>query len=179
MENITTHIKLLVQIVRCIHLKRELSEIDPNPQLNFWRLMHGGLLDLAVLEWTKIFGSNAEPTHWKGVVDDQKAFREDLFSRTGITENEWSKYWNEMKRYRDAAVAHHFDNPNFTYYPKLEIALTSCYFYYAYLIAKARELGETRYPDNLEEYCNRFAKQTNAVAKLALDATADCKEEVC
>jgi hypothetical protein len=32
------------------------------PSLNFWRLIYGNLLDVAVLEWCKVFGSDAEPT---------------------------------------------------------------------------------------------------------------------
>jgi hypothetical protein len=40
---------MLVQIVRCIHMKSALTTIDEDPTLNFWRLIHGGFLDLAVL----------------------------------------------------------------------------------------------------------------------------------
>ncbi len=178
MKKITEQRELLVQIVRCIHLKRELSKVNPDPTLYFWRLMYGGLLDLAILNWTKIFGSNAEPTHWKGIVDDDhhEAFRSDLLSSSGLTENEFSEYWKNMKTYRDEAVAHHADSPSFTHYPKLDVALKSCYFYYRFVIKKARELGETKYPDSLEEYCKGFASQTSAVAKLALEATAHCIE---
>lgn len=177
MDIITTQIHLLAQIVRCIHLKRVLTKVNPEPNLNFWNLIYGGLLDLAVLEWTKVFGSNAEPTHWKGIVDDHDAFRNELFRSIGVSERQWSEYWNEMKAYRDEAVAHH-SNPSFTHYPKLDLALQSCYFYYGYVIAKARSLGETKYPDSLEEYCKDFATQSSTIAKLALDATAGLKEAV-
>ncbi len=178
MKKITTQIELIVQIVRCIHFKKELSNLDQKPHLNFWRLIHGGLLDLSVLEWTKIFGVDAEPTHWKGVVDDKKTFRRDLLKRIGLTKEEWRVYWDCMTSYRNECVTHHCDNPESTHYPKLDIALTSCYFYYDYLINKARSLGETRYPDDLEEYCNRFSEQINAIAKLALKATENFQEKV-
>ncbi len=183
MEKITSQIKLLTQIVRCIVLKGELSKQDPNPHphlhlhLVFWQLIHGGLLDLAVLKWTKVFGSNAEPTHWKGIVDDIDAFKQELLIRIDLNENDWTKYWNEMKTYRDEGIAHQSKDPAFTHYPKLDLALVSCYFYYDYLIAKARELGENKYPDSLEEYCDTFTKQTSSIVKLALDATVNCVEE--
>ncbi|MEI7994354.1 MAG: hypothetical protein WCH01_05570 [Methylococcaceae bacterium] len=182
MEKITTQIKLIVQIVRCIHFKRELSKLDPEPHLNFWRLIHGGLLDLSVLEWTKIFGSNGEPTHWKcgDIVDDHDTFRRELLIRTGLTQEEWNTYWNDMKSYRNEEISHHFDNLSrkCQNYPTLDVALISCYFYYEYLIKKAREHGEAKFPDNLGDYCKKFSAQTRAIAKLALEATANCKEEV-
>jgi hypothetical protein len=31
-------------------MKRALTAVDPNPHLNFWRLIQGNQLDIAVLE---------------------------------------------------------------------------------------------------------------------------------
>ena len=61
--------------------KRVLSALDPDPPLNFWRILHGNLLDTAVLDWCKLFGSDDEEhqkTHWKNVVADRDAFRAEL-----------------------------------------------------------------------------------------------------
>lgn len=178
MSEIESQIKLVGQIVRCIHMKRELTNLDSEPELNFWRLIYGGLLDLAVLEWTKIFGSNAEPSHWKGVVDDQVTFRKDLLAFVGISESEWEAYWKEMKGYRDEGVAHHSNCPSVTQYPVLDLALKSSYFYYSYLVPKYRAEGGTKYPDDIEEYCNRLKSQISDIGKLAIDATSGCQEKV-
>ena len=177
-DKVEGQIRLLAQIVRCICLKKELSKLNPAPELNFWRVIQGGLLDLSVMEWTKVFGSNVEPTHWKGVVEDQNKFRAELLDYLDITEQQWSEYWSEMKTYRDEAVAHYFDNENISHYPRLDIALKSCHFYYGHLIIKLREKGENKYPDSLEEYCERFTEQTRSIAELAIEATNDIEESV-
>lgn len=178
MDKVLTQIQIVAQIVRCVQLKKVLTAVNPNPNLNFWRLMYGGLLDLSVLEWTKIFGANAEPTHWKGVVTDQDIFRRELLQYVGCTENEWADYWNSMKRYRDEHVAHHSSSPTVTEYPILDLALKSCYFYYDYLIKIARSAGETKFPDNLEDYCRRFERLSTDIAEAAISATTGFQELV-
>lgn len=177
-DKLEGQIKLLAQIVRCICLKKVLSNVNPNPELNFWRVIQGGLLDLSVLEWTKVFGSNVEPTHWKGVVEDHDKFRNELLSYLGITEQQWSEYWNELKTYRDEAIAHYFDNDNIRHYPTLDIALKSCHFYYDHLIKNLRKLGVVKYPESLEDYCERFSEQSKSIAELVTEATKEITEAV-
>ncbi len=176
--DLVTQIKIITQIVRCIHLKKVLTAIDPSPKLNFWRLMYGDLLDISVLEWTKVFGSNAEPSHWKGIVSDHKKFKTELLQYVSCTESEWASYWNLMKDYRDEHVAHHSSSPTVTNYPTLNLALRSCYFYYSYLIKEARAAGETRFPNDLEEYSKKFADQSTNIAKAAIFATSEFQELV-
>ena len=68
----------LTNLVRNIHLRRELSAVRANPHLVFWRLIYGDLSDIIVLEWCKLFGSDddeRQPLHWKNVVADQSKFR--------------------------------------------------------------------------------------------------------
>lgn len=178
MHELETQIRIVVQISRCIHLKRVLSRADADPQLNFWRLMQGGLLDLAVLEWTKIFGSNAEPTHWRSLITDHAAFKGDLLRYVGCTEAEWASYWHGMKGYRDEYIAHHSANPTITQYPTLDMALKSCYFYYSHLITIVRAAGQQCFPDDLEVYCNRFAAQSKEIADAAINATTIYQELV-
>ena len=168
---------LLVQIVRCIQLKRIFEELNPEPKLNFWRLIHGGFLDLPVLDWCKIFGSNAEPTHWKGVVHDIDKFKNDLFSYLEITQAEWVEYWNHMKDYRDELVAHYDLDSDVSTYPSLDLALRSSYFYYDCLTSHVDGCmsdGEER----LEVYSLRFYEKAKEIAAKAIEATSDIKETV-
>ena len=67
-DAIGAHRAGLVYLVRSAAIKRALTAVDAKPRLNFWRLIYGNQLDVAVLEWCKIFGSDGEATHWKGVV---------------------------------------------------------------------------------------------------------------
>jgi hypothetical protein len=91
---------VLTNLVRNVHLRRELSATRADPHLVFWRLIYGDLSDITVLEWCKLFGSDDDdhqPLHWKNVVFDPTKFRTDLFARLQIYESKWRSYWGEMK----------------------------------------------------------------------------------
>jgi len=161
-------------------MKRVLTSLEPDPALNFWRLILGNQLDVSVLEWCKVFGSNAEATHWKNIVPETEhsQFRDNLLIELGISGEEWAKYWDSMKQYRDRQVAHYKEMSPDSKYPVLDHALNSSYYYYKYLIAELRAIGEKRFPDDLEEYCTRFTQQTKQVAEKAFAATSNIHEQV-
>lgn len=181
-EQLTATVNIIASLIRSVHLKRVLSDFDPDPGLNFWRVMHGNLLDMAVLDWCKLFGSDDEEhqkTHWKNVVADEEQFRKDLLKAIGVDAGAWKTYWNDMKNYRDQHVAHRdFGKPDVTHYPKLDLALESSYFYYGYLIAELRKIGVKNYPDDIRDYCNRFSAQAKNIAEKALTATKSLQETV-
>jgi hypothetical protein len=174
--------EVLTNLVRNIHLRRELSAICAVPRLGFWRLIYGYLSDIAVLEWCKLFGSDDEerqPLHWTNTVSDQTQFRNDLFSRLRIYESKWFSYWNEMRRYRDQTVAHHdirrFEIKN---YPKFDLALEAVYFYYEFIVGELRKMGIEQQPSDLREYSRAFASQCRDIADAAMKATDAFKEKV-
>ena len=179
-KELTAHLFRLVHLARSTEMKRALTEVDPKPHLNFWRLIHGNQLDIAVLEWCKVFGSDGEATHWKKIVPPAKhdEFRNGLLGVVGGTAEEWATYWNEMKAYRDNLVAHHIELKRVANYPVLDLTLKSSCFYYSYLIKELRSLGETRYPDDLQTYCEAFESQARAIAAAAVESTASIKERV-
>lgn len=177
-NDLIAHVFRLVGVIRSAHLKQALTAIEPEPRLNFWRLIYGNLLDVAVLEWCKVFGTHAEPTHWKKVVADHDAFRKGLLAVLKVDEAAWVVYWEEMKNYRDNLIAHHIEDGGVKNYPRLDLALESSYYYYAYLIKELRALGEMKYPDDLREYSDNFAAQANEIAKVALEATSRMNEKV-
>jgi len=179
-KELTTHLFRLVHIARSAAMKRALTEIDPNPHLNFWRIIHGNQLDIAVLEWCKVFGTDGEATHWKKIVlpDDHDQFRNNLFGAVGVSGDEWAIYRAEMKAYRDNLVAHHIELKAIANYPVLEIAIKSSCFYYSRLIKELRSIGETRYSDDLYAYSEAFEIQAREIASAAVAAVAAFKERV-
>jgi hypothetical protein len=185
-EQLTDIVDILTSLVRSAHMKAVLHSIEPDPHLVFWRVIYGNLLDVVVLEWCKLFGSDNEahqPTHWKNIVptSDHAAFRRKLYSHLGIEKDRWNSYWDEMKKYRDNWVAH--DNakkrkivPNF---PTLKIAIESSCFYYNYVVGELMRLHQTEQrPPDLRSYCVAFTQQTKEVAQTALAATANIRERV-
>lgn len=130
LEELTSHLFRLIHLARSAKMKRALTATEPEPTLNFWCLIYGNQLDIAVLEWCKVFGSDGEATHWKKIVfpADHNQFRDELFTLLGITADEWGIYWSEMKGYRDNLVAHHIEMKKIPNYPILDIALKSSFF---------------------------------------------------
>lgn len=178
----TFTINTIASLVRSVHTKRVLDAVDPEPHLNFWRLIHGQLLDMAVLEWCKLFGSDdrdRQIVHWKNIVADLDSFRSGLFNRLNLDQAAWDLYWLEMKHYRDTHVAHlDFREPRAERYPGLDHALESAYFYYDHVLAELRRHGIASYPDDIREYCGRFAEQTRMIAHKAVEATAGIEEKI-
>ena len=181
-KRLTEVVNVLVNLVRNIQLRRQLTAVSADPPLAFWRLIYGDLSDIVVLEWCKLFGSDDEerqPLHWKHIVPDQVRFRNELFAQLGIYESKWRSYWNEMKDYRDKSVAHHdLRRPDITNYPKFDLALESAYFYYDFNVAELRKLGIEQRPNDLREYSIAFSDQCRDVASAAMKATEIIKERV-
>ena len=175
-------VNIIANLVRCVHLKRVLSAVDPEPPLNFWRVIHGNLLDMAVIDWCKLFGSDDkehQKSHWKNMVADPNAFRTELFAKLGVDAKSWGAYWNEMKSYRDQYAAHRdFRASDITNFPTLDLALQSSCVYYDYVIAELRKKGSASYPVDLKAYGEAFAAQTKAIAEKAIAATASLNEQV-
>ena len=172
----------LTNLVRNIHLRRELSAVRADPHLVFWRLIYGDLSDIVVLEWCKLFGSDddeRQPLHWKNMVPDPTKFRNDLFSRLRIYESKWRSYWSEMKLYRDQSVAHHdLRRSEIKKYPKFDLALESAYFYYEFIVDQLRNMRTDLKPSDLREYSKSFSAQCREIARAAMNATDKFKESV-
>jgi hypothetical protein len=182
-------VEIIAAFVRNIHLKRALTAAPGrNDGQNFWRVILASTLDMAVIEWCKLFGSDDEarqPVHWKNQVaaDDHDSFRAGLLAATGLTETQWQEYWASVKRYRDQHAAH-FDErflrpENQPTYPQLDSALDATYFYYDWLIRRLDEAAiPHRYPRDLRAYCERFAEQAERMAREAYAATAPIEDRV-
>jgi len=174
-EHLKGAVTILANLVRSAHLKRALTRADPAPSLNFWRVIYGNLLDMTVLEWCKLFGSDNEDhqqVHWKNMFHDESAFRDGLYRHLGISSDDFFAYWKELKTYRDTAAAHlDLAKPLVPFYPKLDHAIASSYYYYAQLLPALRNRGMTQYPDDLQAYAEAFLAQTVDIASKAMMAT--------
>lgn len=181
-DQLTGALGVVVNLTRSVALKRALSAVDPDPALNFWRVLHGNLLDMATLEWCKLFGSDDEDhqqVHWKNVFDDEAGFRTGLLAHVGADQTEWTAYWQQLKSYRDQHVAHlDFSKRDVTHFPDLDQALASAVYYYQRLIAELRALGEKRFPDDLGIYYADFLEQAREIAEAATVGTKGFRERV-
>lgn len=99
---------------------------------DFWRRANGNFLDVAVLEWCKLFAEPRGAHSWRNVLSDTSAFEELLLSNLGCTSTEFDAYITEIRRYRDKFVAHLDDNPQGKY-PELNLALESTMYLFRYI----------------------------------------------
>ena len=84
-----------------------------------------------------------------------------------------------MKNWRDQHAPHRdFQKRDVTRYSVFDLAIASACYYYAQVIAELRKRGIGRYPDDLRAYGDAFLKQSTAIAKRAVAATADIPEKV-
>lgn len=116
---------------RSIHIffaiYKHLDNLDSHTGNLFpYRSICNALIGDAAINWCKVFGSDAEGTHWKNVVEDQALFRKVLFFELGITATEFRSYWNEMLKFRSNIIAH-FNSEHFAggYTPEFNIAIDS------------------------------------------------------
>jgi hypothetical protein len=172
----------LVNFVRAVLVLRALWEAKLPPQ-SFWIVLSNAVFDTAVIDWCKLFGSDDEknqPTHWKNVVPNEDAFRQQLLAAVGVSWPEWLKYWAELKHYRDNAAAHHStERRDIKTFPHYELALKAAQFYYERAAAMFRdEFAIVMEPSALDRYVVNFLEQATKFARLATDATRDWAEVV-
>jgi hypothetical protein len=157
-----------------------LHEVDGDPRLNFWRVIYGTMLDMAIIDWCKLFGANEDSQHWKNVVPESEHddFRRDLHKAVGMSRDKFHRYWEELKLYRDTRATHYDPFGSMPKYPQFDVALKAAYFYYA-ILNRMHERGEAHhYPVDFADYCLRFSEQAREAAKLAIAATATMDEKV-
>ncbi|MEF3062897.1 hypothetical protein V4C85_24020 [Ralstonia solanacearum] len=92
--------------------------------------VNGNMLDIDVLEWCKLFVDGKARHHWKRFVRkdaDQHQFLAGLLTTAEISLDDWKRYLDEMRVYRDKFVAH-LDDQHVMKIPRLELALKCVFF---------------------------------------------------
>lgn len=128
-------------------------------QTEFGATANGNALDIAVLEWCKLFADGRAKHHWKRFVRedlDQKQFLADIYRVAGLNHDGWTRYLDKVRVYRDKFVAH-LDESNLMDIPSLDVALESTFFLYAYVRARTPrevfDVGLCRHlPDDVRAY---------------------------
>lgn len=98
----------------------------------FWVNANGNFLDIAILEWCKIFADRNGKHHWKRVVSNQSSFRAGLYARLGMTKREFENYAKPILQYRNMFIAH-LDEDKVANIPRLRTALRSAAYLYDHL----------------------------------------------
>lgn len=103
---------LHVNCVRNLAIHRGLIDKAKSDSANTWRLLANSSIDMAVIEWCNLFGSNGinNSTHWHNSayrwIKDRHEFIREILSPAGITFKDWKIYHSALVTYRNKNVAH-------------------------------------------------------------------------
>lgn len=106
---------------------------------DFWRKVNGNFLDIATLDYCKLFVDINGKHHWSTIFSDKKVFREKLFTSINLSEECYKNEVVEIKKYRDKFLAH-LDEPTSLYYPNSEIILKSSIYLYHQLATNSKTI---------------------------------------
>ncbi len=121
----------------CHHFVRNYTYYKLIPATNtteFWKTMRGNCLDVAVLEWCKLFADKDDRHGWRKIVTDKKRFESDLLAHLKVTSKEFADFVGSTRFYRDKFLAH-LDSEKTMNIPHLGLAEKSADFYHAYIVA--------------------------------------------
>jgi hypothetical protein len=121
---------------------------EQQPELAFWRQANSNFLDMAVLDWCKLFGDHANtPTtrmgkhHWRRVVSDPTAFELGLLGRLRLSGSDFADLITKMRQYRDGFVAH-LDDGRVMEPPELGVAGEAVDHYHCHIVEREALPGE-------------------------------------
>jgi len=164
----------LMVFAESIKVRRMIEGIALVPKQTFWIMTVNLLADAASLEWSKVFGSWDEDTHWTRVVPKERhdEVRASLFVELGFTEAEWKAYRNEIVGYRNEIVAHHDLDATVAKYPRYDKAIVAANFMFSLLrsIADSDQLGGI--PTSLDGWSTTVAENMSVIVRKAFEASA-------
>lgn len=148
--------------------------VATEPKQTFWIMTINLLADAAAIEWSKVFGSWDEDTHWTKVLQKElhDEIRAGLLKKLGCTESEWEAYREEIVDYRNQIVAHHDLEAAVAQYPHYDKAILAAAFMFDVLreAADPDELGGV--PTSLDRWSDAVAGNMSAIVRKAFEASS-------
>lgn len=120
----------------------------------FWVSVNGNCIDIAVLEWCKLFGDSKDPHFWRKIVSDSSGFEKGLLSALGPGMNieGFQYYVKTVRAYRDKFVAH-LDHDLIADVPSLDDCWLAVQFYHRYVLEReGKEFSFAGLPPDIGAY---------------------------
>lgn len=95
---------------------------------------NSNFLDIAVLEWCKLFADPKGKHHWTKVVPDRTAFECAFLTDLSLGPDELEAFIKNVRQYRDRFLAHLDDDEKMNI-PNLDIIIASVSFLYQHLMS--------------------------------------------
>ena len=128
---------------------RDKQPIFPNNDL--WKNINSNFLDVAVLEWCKLFADKRARHSWRKVVVDSSSFLPQMLHDTEVSLPEWNSYLRRMRGYRDKFIAH-LDNDSMMNIPDMNLAEFAVYYLFDIVTAEQSSELFKDLPSDLRSY---------------------------
>ncbi len=173
-QHIATLNRLMV-FTQAVHVKRMIESIAVEPKQTFWIMAVNLLMESAALEWSKVFGSREEDTHWTQAFpkEAQVPIRAELLRRLGMEQADWEQYRDSVVGYRNQIVAHHDLAASVAAYPRFDAALVAASFVFDQIRATADQEWLGGIPTSLERWARTVAGNMSAIVAKAFAASAE------
>ncbi len=170
----------LMLFAQWIKARRMVEAIAVEPKQTFWIMTINLLADAAAIEWSKVFGSWDEDTHWTRVVaeEQREEVRAALVQHLSWTQEQWEPYRNSIVNDRNQMVAHHDLDAAVTKYPHYDTALEAANFMFDRLRAFADPDALGGVPTSLDRWSNTVAGNMSAIVRAAFAGSASLGSNV-
>jgi hypothetical protein len=164
----------LMLFSQSIKVRRMIERIALNPKQTFWIMTVNLLGDAASLEWSKVFGSWDEDTHWTRILPEEKhaEVRAALLGKLGLSQSDWEAYHQEIVGYRNQMVAHHDLAATITKYPHYDRAIVAADFMFDQLRNMADPDWLGGIPTSLDRWSTTVAENMSAIVQKAFQASS-------
>ena len=148
----------------CVHFTRNLAYYRAGwdagepmfPKNDLWSTVNSNFLDIAVLDWCKLFADKRALHCWRKVVVDPSSFLPQLYSDCGASKRDWDEYVCGMREYRNKFLAH-LDKKNLMHIPEMDLAQFAIYYLYDTMRAEQIDGVLNNLPRRLREYSDECA----------------------
>lgn len=99
--------------------------------------INGNFVDVAILDWCKLFGDTSETHHWSNVIAEvgkRRAFKNELLGLLGCQRAVWNAFEQKMRDHRNEFSAH-LGSRRVMRIPELDFAVLSAQHYHRFLFA--------------------------------------------
>ena len=149
-------------------------EIALEPPQTFWNMTMNLLFDAAAVEWSKVFGSYSEDTHWTRVLpaEQHEATRVALHAHLGLMAEQWERERASILAYRDQLVSHHDVNATVEKNPQYDIAFKAACFMFDRIRAVTGQDTLGGIPTDLGRWSKTVAGNMSVIVRKAHGASA-------
>lgn len=149
----------------------------------FWLQVNSNFLDIAVLDWCKLFGDQKEtPTrrvgkhHWRRVVSNPEVFEDRLLAALNTDAQGFAALITKMRDYRDQFVAHLDDGLTMNI-PELPRACAAITFYHQHIFEHEALPGELVNLPDVDKFARAegyFIRQAERIYGLNMAPVTPC-----